>query len=129
MDFPEYPNAKLHKQGFVYCRVRNIDGKMSMKVFPFKATDNDAVMQERRLDAASRAQQHFDESNVAAPSRKRKRNSSSSWQTPVEAPDPDDAADSDDSAAADAQLESGNVDIIDMDAAPSGDGTASASKP
>ena len=129
LDFPEYPNARLHKQGFVYCRVRNIDGKIGMKVFPFKASDNDAVMQERRFDAASRAQQHFDESNVAAPSRKRKRNSSSSWQTPVEAPDPDDAADSDDSAAADAQLESGNVDIIDMDAAPSGDGTASASKP
>ena len=63
--FNGYPAAKLHLRGFVYCRVRNIDGKLTQKSFKVKPSDDEAVLRQRQEDAAMLAQQHFDEHNVA----------------------------------------------------------------
>ena len=54
----------------VYGRVRNADGKWSVKTFPVKFSDVHEIFTERQMNAAMSAQSHYDAHHVPAPRRK-----------------------------------------------------------
>ena len=54
----------------VYSRVRNADGKWSLKTFPVKFSDVHEFFTERQMNAAMEAQRHYDACHVPAPRRK-----------------------------------------------------------
>jgi hypothetical protein len=70
-DFVGCPAARLRDDRCgVYCRVRNADGKWSVKTFPVKYSDVNEILTSRHMDAAIAAQSHFDTHHVAATERK-----------------------------------------------------------
>jgi hypothetical protein len=70
-DFVGCPAARLRDDRCgVYCRVRNADGKWSVKTFPVKFSDVHEILTSRQMDAAISAQSHFDTHHVAATERK-----------------------------------------------------------
>jgi hypothetical protein len=69
-EFVACPAARLRGDRLaVYCRVRNADGKWSMKTFPVKFSDKPDLLEERQINAAMSAQCHFDAHHVPAPTR------------------------------------------------------------
>jgi hypothetical protein len=117
-DFEAHPNARLSPKGFVFASTRNQDGKICMKTFPVKFTENAAILHERRVDAAHLAQCHFDSHNVPKIKRARKSSACGSNDVPPEV-DEDDCADEvnddgeHDSALVDNALVDDVVSILD----------------